>query len=395
MTIPTHLTDVQLEDALKRCARKERHATAALVAHLAEMDARLIHLRQGFPSLFAYCCEVLRLSESASYKRIEVARATRRHPILLERLSDGRLNLTTARLLAPHLTAGNRQELLEAASRLGKRAVEELLARRFPRPDVASSVRKLGRPLVLAASARLDLPSSDPAGFDSAGLDPAGLDSAGPTFSAPAGVVPAGPDPASPIALVSRPSRPLCVPLAADRYQIRFTASAATWKKLCMARDLLRHSVPSGDPAEIFERALTALLANLTRTRCAQVTKPRRRDGPSPTPSASRHVPAAVRRAVWIRDQGRCAYVSPGRRRCGERGFLEFHHVQPYAVGGPATIGNVELRCRAHNAYEAIVFYGPRASSDRSAGAHESIAGMSPQDSTGPGASWRDGESAP
>jgi hypothetical protein len=38
--------------------------------------------------------------------------------------------------------------------------------------------------------------------------------------------------------------------------------------------------------------------------------------------------------------------------------FLEFHHVEPYAVGGQATPENIELRCRAHNWYEAQLFFG-------------------------------------
>jgi hypothetical protein len=63
---------------------------------------------------------------------------------------------------------------------------------------------------------------------------------------------------------------------------------------------------------------------------------------------------------VCIRDRGRCAFVSAGGRRCGERGFVEFHHaVVPYAAGGRATVENIELRCHAHNDYEADVFYGP------------------------------------
>ena len=141
--IPTHLTDSQLIDELKRCARGERDATALLIAHLAEMDARQLHLGLGFPSLFAYCLQVLRLSESATCKRIDVARAARQYPVILDRLSEGSLSLTTARLVAPHLTGENHQELLVAASGLRTRAVEELVARRFPRPDIAALVRKL------------------------------------------------------------------------------------------------------------------------------------------------------------------------------------------------------------------------------------------------------------
>jgi hypothetical protein len=73
----------------------------------------------------------------------------------------------------------------------------------------------------------------------------------------------------------------------------------------------------------------------------------------------SRHVPAAVRRAVWTRDGGRCAFVGANGRRCTERGFIEFHHTAPYAAGGAATVDSIELRCRAHNLYEGALDFGP------------------------------------
>jgi hypothetical protein len=65
----------------------------------------------------------------------------------------------------------------------------------------------------------------------------------------------------------------------------------------------------------------------------------------------------AVRREVWRRDGGRCAFLG-ATGRCTERGFLELHHVVPFAAGGNATASNIELRCRAHNAYEAEQFFG-------------------------------------
>jgi hypothetical protein len=36
---------------------------------------------------------------------------------------------------------------------------------------------------------------------------------------------------------------------------------------------------------------------------------------------------------------------------------VEFHHIRPYAVGGEATVENVQLRCRRHNDYEARVYF--------------------------------------
>jgi hypothetical protein len=65
-----------------------------------------------------------------------------------------------------------------------------------------------------------------------------------------------------------------------------------------------------------------------------------------------------VRREVWARDQARCAFV--GRQgRCPETKHLEFHHIEPYADDGPPTAVNIELRCRAHNVYEAEMHFGP------------------------------------
>jgi hypothetical protein len=159
-----------------------------------------------------------------------------------------------------------------------------------------------------------------------------------------------------------------------------------TWQKLQVARDLLRHAVPTGDPAEIFDRALTALIDELARKKCGTVPKPAARD--RSTAPGSRHIPAKVRRPVWARDGGRCAFVSGSGKRCGERGRLEFHHVEPYAVGGAATVANIQLRCRAHNAYEAMLFYG---STERTSHRGQAQAGsqLSACDSTGRAASRR------
>jgi len=355
-TIPTHLTDSQLIDELKRCARDERHASASLIAHLAEMDARELHLGLGFSSLFAYCLEVLHLSDSATCKRIDVARAARRHPALLDLLADGSLNLSTARVIAPHLTDENHQDLMGAATGLRKRAVEELVARRFPKPDVVTLIRKL-------PSARP--PAAMAAHTPDANGTPASSDPSPDAMPTPVAVH----------AVHPAPPRPLATPLSADRYQIRFTASEATWKKLRAAQELLRHAVPSGDPAEIIDRALTALIEDLAKKKYGVVKTPATRERESAL--GSRHIPAKVRRAVWVRDQGHCAFVAKSGRRCQERGFLEFHHVEPHASGGPATVSNIQLRCRAHNAYESVLFYGPSKASGR---------GLSTRDSTGPGA---------
>jgi 5-methylcytosine-specific restriction endonuclease McrA len=145
-------------------------------------------------------------------------------------------------------------------------------------------------------------------------------------------------------------------PLAPEQYKVQFTVGGATHDKLRRAQELLRHAVPNGDPAAIFDRALTLLIEQLERKKLAAAQRPR---GDSVTRSKSRYVPASVRRAVWARDDGRCAFVG-AQGRCEERGFLELHHVIPYASGGTTDTANLQIRCRAHNAYEAELFFGRR-----------------------------------
>jgi 5-methylcytosine-specific restriction endonuclease McrA len=104
----------------------------------------------------------------------------------------------------------------------------------------------------------------------------------------------------------------------------------------------------------VVDRALTVLIATLQKVKHAATAPPRTSAAAS---SKGRYISAAVRREVWKRDGAQCAFVGPAGR-CTERGFLEFHHVVPYADGGGKTVQNIELRCRAHNGYEAERWFG-------------------------------------
>ncbi|PYQ07865.1 MAG: hypothetical protein DMF83_08290 [Acidobacteria bacterium] len=74
ITIPSHLSDAELDVAVKSLAGKERGTTGELVAHLAELDSRPgVYAGQGYGSLFSYCTQALRLSEDAACNRIEAA----------------------------------------------------------------------------------------------------------------------------------------------------------------------------------------------------------------------------------------------------------------------------------------------------------------------------------
>ncbi len=365
------LSDDELLIELRRSVVVERAATGHLIEVLAEVDARRLYLAEGCSSLFRYCTEVLHLSEHAAYGRITAARLVRRVPGVLEALQSGDATLTTICLIGPHLTAATCCELLDRVRHKSKREVEQIVAALAPKADVPASMRKVP---VRSAPSRCGARSD--AAQDSMRLDsvmqarqPASLPSTRATHStsgpselrqpslAEAHVTETNDAPPVRLLAIAHPSaRPAVVaPLAPERYRIQFTASRELHDKLRRAQDLLRHAVPDGDVAVVFDRALTMLVEELERRKLAAARRPRAEQSRL---AESRYIPAAVKRAVWSRDEGRCTFVG-AQGRCTERGFLEYHHLIPFAAGGETSAGNLALRCRAHNQFEAEKFFGP------------------------------------
>ena len=312
--------DDALLERLSWLLGQSRRMEAELVTVIAEVDARRLYARAASPSMFAYCTQILHLSEAEAYLRIEVARASREFPVLLDMLGDGHLHLSGIAKLVPHLTRENVDQLLERATYKSKRQIEELIAGIAPKPDVPSVIRKLpssALPLVL-----------QPGPVD-VQLRPDGVAA----FRSPTVVE----------------------PIAPARYKVQFTASGELQAKL----ERLQALMPGKDLAAVIEAAVTEKLERIEARRFARTTAPRK-ESPVTTPT-SRHIPAGVRRTVCARDGNRCRYVDKKGRRCTERHQLEFSHRHPYGMGGDHDPRNIRLMCRTHNAYVAELDYGTRA----------------------------------
>jgi len=308
------ISDQDLLRDLKQLIVKDRKLEAELLTHLAEVDARKLYLKEGCTSMFVYCTEVLRFSESEAYHRIAAARAACSYPAVLERLDSGEIHLSGITLLAPHLTPENQVALLSRAKHKSKRAIEALVADLRPRPAAASCVRRLPPPQH-------------------------------PNIVAP-------PPPSA-----SQPCSPRAPkPLGAGRFRIQFTATQETHAKLRELQALLRHQIPNGDLGQIFDRALELLLADVRRKRFAATSRPRA--ARAAKGHSSRHIPADIRRQVSKRDKNRCQYTSHAGRRCATRNSLEFHHLEPWARSQRHSVEGLVLMCRAHNQYEAERDYG-------------------------------------
>jgi len=384
-----HLPDVQLIESLHAVIRTKRRALAELIAHLGEVEERRLHLLAAHSSMFDYCVSRLNMSEDEACRRIELARLARRFPALFSLLATGEISLSVALLLKPMLTPNNHVELLNAARGVSMRQTRELLAARFPSPDVSSSARKLPERRAMTEPTCEEPRTSPRAEPQEAGPHPA-------------------PDTSPPPNARTTPAAPLCAPtphpqtriepLSSGRYKIQFTADAALKEKLELARDLLRHAHPAGDFGPVVSRALDLLIADLQRRRFGIGARPKAPKPPrhpkgssaraptpptetssflpysvaiapsepcSPPPSTADSspmragsVPRAERRAVIERDGLACTWVDADGSRCASRAWLELDHRHPRAKAGSSEANNLRLLCRAHNQLAAELEFG-------------------------------------
>jgi len=376
------LADERLLSGLASIVHRRNQITAEFLAYLAELDERQLFLDLGFSSLLEYCVETLKLCESTAGRHIAAARVCRRYPEAFELVASGALHASALSLLKKHLTAENAAELFELCTHRSARKVEELLAARFPRPDVRDSVRRLPA----RTEVTLNVGCSAEHGAE---LAPVGSLPGAPSKdleNAPA---------AAREALIELEQRSVeasksrrIEPLSADRYGVHFTADGEFCALLERVRGLAGHRLPSGDLMTLLRRGLEAYERELEKERFAVGSKTLRRaevaaasgasggddskpelsasdpnqstarPTPLPEPKRKRRYSAAVRRAVFVRDGKQCSYVSPDGRRCGARRCLELDHIEPLAVGGEDTVENLRLRCRAHNQRYARLCFG-------------------------------------
>jgi hypothetical protein len=276
-------------------------STALFLAHIGETARRKLYAHHGYHSMQAYCVEVLRLSEDAARKRVQVARKGWLLPAIFEAIADGRVHLSGMNLLVPFMDEENVQELIEAATHQTKREIELLLAERFPLPDPDEGVEEVSR----------DAPGH-------------------------------------------LRNRSGVKPIAPGRHLVQFTIGDDELERLQYALQLMSHRNPKGNLAFLNRAALELLIEEVEKEKFGATDEPRETEGSA----SGRYIPRSVRRQVWERDGGCCTFVSPTGRRCGSRWMLEFDHVQEFALGGEATVDNVRLLCRTHNQYAAECSYG-------------------------------------
>ena len=332
------LSDDDLLTAVNRLAIDERRATADLIASLVELDQRRLYLGEGYSSLFTYCTQALGYPNGSAFRRISAARLLVRFPVCAEYLADGRLNLSTLGALRDVLEPDNHRDLLDRASGQSEEKVKVLAATVRPLPEVKESIRRVPvRPPVpevtSGAERKVDTPPALPA-------EPV--------------AVPAPP-----------PPRPKLQPIDAERHSLKMTVGPEFMEALKEVKSALSHQVPDGNLETLLRICMEKTLelcARRKRGARAKATAQRPHTSGVKVERAPAHrprtIPAEVRRAVWERDQGCCAFIGRDGKRCGSTYQLEYDHLEPYALGGEATVDGIALHCRAHNLHRARRHFG-------------------------------------
>jgi 5-methylcytosine-specific restriction endonuclease McrA len=250
------------------------------------------------------------------------------------------------KLLAPHFTRANVDELLATATHMTTAQVRQLVAERFPKPDMPTLVRAIAGPAAVQVLEPCEaVPSSEP---DAASL-------LVPLVSKPVAPTNSADSSAAMVPVVAASAAYARIePTSPGRYSLQLTLSQETHSLLREAQALLGHAVPSGDIDTVLQRALNGLVQQLRKQKLAETEQPRAQRGST----SDRHIPAEVQRAVLKRDGGRCTFVTDTGKRCDETTRLEWDHVVPVARGGTSTAGNLRLLCRTHNQYAAEQLYG-------------------------------------
>jgi 5-methylcytosine-specific restriction endonuclease McrA len=301
---------------LLRC---EQGAMADFLVALADFDRQRLWVQLGHVSVFYYLHRDLGLSKGAAHYRKVAAQLIQKFPEVVAPFREGKLCISSVVELARVITPENSADVLQRFFHRSKQgakavAVEICPAAVVPRREVVTKVVT-------------EVPQAPP--FHPGETPPH-------TQPAPA------------------EHRDSTVPLTSNLQRLHMTVSKQFLDKLDAARKGQGHAQPGASAEKVIEAALDLLLAQQAKRR-AEVKKPQQNPRPAKNPS---HIPAAVRRAVWSRDDGKCQWPVVSGGICGSTLRLEIDHVVPRGRGGPSTVENCRLACASHNQLAARQVYG-------------------------------------
>jgi hypothetical protein len=336
----------ELSSRLHVLLRREQSAQAEFLLALAAFDERRAWVDLGYSSLFHYLHRELGMSKGAAHYRKTAAELINRVPAVVQPLREGVLCITSIIELAKVLTPENQEEVLPRFFHCSRQEAKAVSAELRPAEVVPARTVVTPAPRVLEP-----LPAATAPCGSTVELMPAAATSlprVSPTTEPAPRLLPPTPSP-----------RSAAEPLTADLRRLHVTVSRRFMEKLEAVKDALSHSHPGADVEAILEAGLDALIERAAK-RKGLVKRPRAAAPPADVEASenARYVPAAVRREVWLRDEGRCQWPTSDGGICGSTHRCELDHIVPVGRRGRSVASNLRVACAFHNDLAAREVYG-------------------------------------
>jgi 5-methylcytosine-specific restriction endonuclease McrA len=309
------ITDQSLHQQLKDFVRQERVLVSKVLEHLCEVERRRLYGDFKRTSLFDYAVKELGYSEDQAHRRIQAMRLIKELPEVKEKLNSGALSLTNA---------AKAQGL-------------------FRRSQQSSKVATLNKETKLAVLESIEHKSTRDAERELLKFQPRDV------------------TPVDRLKAVSP-----------NQTELRVVLDQKTVEKLDEVRALLGAKGIELSHDQLLLVMAEATIATLKEKRFGKQRARQTQASQTTSPSSSteslganqvveqsstkhqRYVPAAVKHAVWQRDQGQCC-------QCGSRKNLQYDHIKPFGIGGTNGIENLRLLCFSCNQRAAMRVYGVEA----------------------------------
>src|SRR5277367_2637628 len=273
-------------------AHEFKQAEMKLLDALLDVEKSSVHLRLGFSSLFNYAVQSLRLSEAVAYNAIAVARKIREIPELKSEIAE--IGISKTRKIVSVLTKENQKEWTLKAKTLSSRALEKAVARENPKastPELAKYVseKRLDLRLGIDEELMLKLRRAQDLASQSLGK-PASLEE---TLK-------------EAIAVYLKHKDPL-----------------EKARRVIAKKGSLEKGIVVEKQSETLNKLFTGTVRSETHAR---------NDTPGPTQRLP--IPKAAQHEVRLRDQNQCQAQRPSGGICGERRWIDLHHLRPVSEGG-------------------------------------------------------------
>lgn len=293
---------------------------------LQQIEQYRIFVQKGYPSLFQYIVQELRLSENVAYNFITVSRKAREVPALKAEIQSGRISLSNAKRISSVLTVENQDEWLDKARTFTSRQLEKAIAKIKPKLATVERVTyvsesRLRVEIGLEENELLKLKRAQDL-LSKARQTAVSLED---TLNVVVEEYLKRHDP------VERAKRNVMRRVSESK--VSRSKGSQYKRSQVKVKSSEDESVIDLTPEELVTRRVREIrriaLKGVSRSRKA--------------------IPRMILDQVYLRDEGRCTFILPNQKRCNQSRWTEIHHLQPVAEGGEHVLDNLTTLCSAHH----------------------------------------------